>query len=217
MKPHDKILLQMEQEEKRKKEREELEENLIRIAMLFTGILIGLVLWNCSRGTDVQAAVLEEARRETTQAEEVPPDAIWASDATYAPVEGITMVEPVPIETEPEVDKEELYMLAHLLAGECQSYSRECQEAVGSVVLNRVKSHRYPNTIEGVIFQRGQYACTRNGMYDREPTARNWEVAEYLLRNGSQLPANIYFQSTFKQGDFVYARIDGEVFCGLEE
>lgn len=188
---------------------------LFPAAMVGIGAALVLTISAADKAHEAQAAVITSV---TATTEAAPPDAIWASPETYAPEQDIPMVEPVP-ETEAitPVDPEELYMMAHLLAGECQSYSRECQEAVGSVVLNRVKSHRYPNTIEGVIFQRGQYSCTRNGMYDREPTALNWEVAEYLLRNGSQLPANIYFQSTFKQGDFVYARIDGEVFCGLEE
>lgn len=184
-------------------------------AMVGIGAALVLTISAADKAHEAQAAVIETSVAATTEA--APPDAIWASDITYAPEQDITMVEPVPETTETPVDPDELYMMAHLLAGECHTYSRECQEAVGSVVINRVKSHRYPNTIEGVIFQRGQYSCTRNGMYDREPTALNWEVAEYLLRNGSQLPANIYFQSTFKQGDFVYARIDGEVFCGLEE
>lgn len=191
---------------------------LFPLAMIGIGAALIVAISAADRAVEAHAAVKQtSAAAITTTAEELPPDAIWASDMTYAPMESIEMVEPVPVETEPEVDEEELYMLAHLLAGECQSYSRECQVAVGSVVLNRVRSPRYPNTIKGVIFQRGQYSCTRNRMYDREPTARNWEVAEYLLRNGSQLPANVYFQSTFRQGDFVYARIDGEVFCGLEE
>lgn len=62
MVPHDEVLLQMEREEKLKREREELEEDLIRIAMFFAGILIGLVIWMCARRSmevrEVQAAEL---------------------------------------------------------------------------------------------------------------------------------------------------------------
>lgn len=197
-----------------------------RIARIMTAVVAFLivvaviVLMEIKAENDAWARVLRrtsmaEALQETTQAEEVPPDAIWASDATYAPVEGITMVEPVPIETEPEVDEEELYMLAHLLAGECQSYSRECQVAVASVVMNRVKHPSYPNSVEGVIFQHGQYACVRDGNYDREPTALNWEVAEEVLRYGSQIPVNVVFQAQFKQGP-CWKKIDGEYFCIIE-
>lgn len=168
------------------------------------------------RAVEAHAAVKQtSAAAITTTAEELPPDAIWASDMTYAPVESIEMVEPVPVETEPEVDEEELYMLAHLLAGECQSYSRECQVAVASVVMNRVKHPSYPNSVEGVIFQHGQYACVRDGNYDREPTALNWEVAEEVLRYGSQIPVNVVFQAQFRQGP-CWKKIDGEYFCIIE-
>ena len=108
-----------------------------------------------------------------------------------------------------EADRE---ILAHLLCGECQGGSRELQEAVGSVVLNRVASDDFPDTIEGVVFQRWQYACTWDGNYDRTPTERNWEVAEYLLQNGSQIPENVVFQAQFKQGK-VWKKIDSEIFC----
>lgn len=193
---------------------------ILTAVVAFLIVVVVIVLMEIKAENDAWARVLRrtsmvEALQETTQAEEVPPDAIWASDATYAPVEGITMVEPVPIETEPEVDEEELYMLAHLLAGECQSYSRECQEAVASVVMNRVKHPSYPNSVEGVIFQHGQYACVRDGNYDREPTALNWEVAEEVLRYGSQIPVNVVFQAQFKQGP-CWKKIDGEYFCIIE-
>jgi hypothetical protein len=113
----------------------------------------------------------------------------------------------------PEVDEGELDMMAHLLCGECQTGSWEQQLAVGSVVLNRVKHKHYPNTIEGVIFQRRQYACTWDGNYYRKPTERNWQVAEYLLKNGSQIPPNVIFQAQFRQGHGVWKKIGTEIFC----
>lgn len=122
---------------------------------------------------------------------------------------------PAYADTETEMRYErDTYLLAHLIAGECQCYSRKCQLYTGSVVLNRVASSHYPDTIEKVIFQKGQYACTWDGNFDREPTATNWEVAEYLMENGSQLPADVIYQSRAKQGKYVYDKVDGEYFCG---
>ena len=40
--------------------------------------------------------------------------------------------------------------------------------AVGIVIMNRKNSIAYPNTIKEVIFQKGQFTPTRNGMYKRE-------------------------------------------------
>ena len=171
------------------------------------------------RAHEAQAAVLKTgaaAGPVVTETDGALPDAIWASPETYAPEEGIQMVEQMPLMI-PEVDEEDLYWLSHVICGEAQCYSRECQIAVGSVVLNRVNSDRYPDTLEGVITQRHQYACYRDGNFHRTPTETNIEVARELLMYGSQLPANVYFQAQFKQGDFTYAKIDGEYFCGLEE
>lgn len=125
------------------------------------------------------------------------------------PAPGVAELELVADYDSYEADRE---ILAHLLCGECQGGSRELQEAVGSVVLNRVASDDFPNTIEEVVFQKGQYACTWDGNYDRTPTERNWEVAEYLLQNGSQIPENVVFQAQFKQGK-VWKKIDSEIFC----
>lgn len=117
--------------------------------------------------------------------------------------------------TEVVIDPDDLYILAHVICGEAQSCSREMQVAVGSVVLNRVDHPSFPNTIEGVVFQKRQYACTWDGNYYRTPTATNWEVAEYLLKEGSQLPSNVVFQAQFKQGSYVYTKIGNEYFCAL--
>lgn len=189
---------------------------LFPLAMVGIGAALIVTIAAADRATEAHAAVRETTAVVETTAEELPPDAIWASPETYAPEEGIPMVEQMPLMI-PEVDEEDLYWLSHVICGEAQSYSRECQIAVGSVVLNRVNSDRYPNTLEGVITQRHQYACYRDGNFHRTPTETNIEVARELLMHGSQLPENIYFQAQFKQGDFCYAKIDGEYFCGLEE
>lgn len=127
------------------------------------------------------------------------------------------IVEPAPTEelklvASYESFEEDLYIMAHLLCGECQGGSRELQEAVGSVVLNRVASDKFPDSIPDVVFQRGQYACVNDGNYDRTPTERNWEVARFLLENGSQIPEGVVFQAQFKQGP-VWKKIDKEIFC----
>ena len=116
-----------------------------------------------------------------------------------------------PIEVNSYSD-EELYIMAHVLAGECQSYPDEEQLYVGSVVLNRVKSPLYPNTIKGVVFQRGQYSCTWDGNYNREPTERNWNNAKRLLENGSVLPEYVIYQSGARQGR-VYLKTRWHYYC----
>lgn len=109
--------------------------------------------------------------------------------------------------------EEDLYYLTGVLVGECHGYSWEHQIAVGSVVLNRVSSNEFPNTIKEVVLQKRQYSCVRNGMFYRKPTERNIAVAKFLLENGSQIPSNVIFQSRGKQGSGVWRKIDNQFFC----
>lgn len=109
--------------------------------------------------------------------------------------------------------EEDLYVMAHVLAGECQSCPDQEQLYVGSVVLNRRSHPSFPNSIKGVVFQKGQYSCTRDGNYYREPTDRNWANAKALLENGSVLPANVIWQSGGRQGKGVYVKTKWHYYC----
>lgn len=99
---------------------------------------------------------------------------------------------------------EELMLLAGIIENEagsdyCTDYHQYC---VASVVLNRVKNNDYPDTIDGVIFQRNQYAI--NNRILNNPSNRAIENAKYILDNGSILPDGCVFQSEFRQGDYTY-------------
>lgn len=126
-----------------------------------------------------------------------------------------TTVEETTLEEQKPYTEEELYMLAHLINGEAGSdwCSDNMLYYVGSVVLNRVNHRLFPNTIEDVIFAKGQYACTWDGNYDREPCTRAWVIARELLTKGSKLPENVVFQATFTQGDGVYCKVQNMYFC----
>ena len=108
---------------------------------------------------------------------------------------------------------EELDIMAHLICGEAQTYDDQEQQYIASVVLNRVKHSSYPNTIKGVVFQKGQYSCTWDGNYNRTPTERNWANAKYILENGSILPDNVVYQSQVKQGRGVYVKTKYHYYC----
>ena len=155
-----------------------------------------------SYGATEEVNKQEEPKQEVVKKEE---------NKTPKPVEEpIVEIKYEPI---PKYTEEELYIMSHLIMGEAGGQSRACKVAVGSVVLNRVASHRFPNTIKSVVFQKGQYACTWDGNYNKTPNAESIEVAKYLLENGSQLPEYVIFQSRGRQGDRTYKVIDGEYFC----
>lgn len=62
---------------------------------------------------------------------------------------------------------DEILLLAALIQCEAGGEKYEGQVAVGAVVLNRMRSSRYPNTISGVIYSPGQFTPAGNGKVDR--------------------------------------------------
>lgn len=57
-------------------------------------------------------------------------------------------------------------LLARLINGEARGEPYLGQVAVGAVIMNRVKSPAFPNTIAGVIYQKGQFSCITDGQFD---------------------------------------------------
>ena len=124
-------------------------------------------------------------------------------------------VKPTPTIEPCPYDKDELDLLARLIMAEAGSdWCKDDMLAyVGSVVLNRMASDKYPDTMYKVIYQPGQYACVNNGHINKEPTERCWEIAEDLLVNGSVLPENVVYQAEFRQGKGVYCTVQNMYFC----
>ena len=57
----------------------------------------------------------------------------------------------------------DIQLLARAINGEARGESYEGQVAVGAVILNRVKSSKFPNTISGVIYQAGAFTAVSDG------------------------------------------------------
>ena len=57
-------------------------------------------------------------------------------------------------------------LLARAINGEARGEPYEGQVAVGAVILNRVKSSKFPNTIAGVIYQPGAFTAVSDGQID---------------------------------------------------
>ena len=57
----------------------------------------------------------------------------------------------------------DIQLLARAINGEARGESYEGQVAVGAVILNRVKSSKFPNTIAGVIYQSGAFTAVSDG------------------------------------------------------
>lgn len=100
-------------------------------------------------------------------------------------------------DTHPYTD-EDILLLARVINAEMGAdwVPDEVQRMVGSVVLNRVASDKFPDSIYDVVYQEGQYACAWNGSLDKEVTEKVWSNAVYLLEHGNILLADVLYQST---------------------
>ena len=112
--------------------------------------------------------------------------------------------------TEQTYTEDDLWVLSHIINAEAgdSNCPHDLRIAVGSVVLNRVESDEFPDSIRDVVYQSGQYAPTWNGSMEKEPSEDSVEVAQMLLEDGSQIPDECVFQAEFPQGSGVYESFD---------
>lgn len=107
------------------------------------------------------------------------------------------------------VSFDDMYLLARVIYVEAGSdkLSREWRENVGAVVMNRVDSPEFPDTLRGVIYQDGQYSHvdTYEFRYGTCPGTECAETALRLLLGERPLPPDVVFQANFRQGGGVYA------------
>lgn len=69
------------------------------------------------------------------------------------------------VKAAPKADytKEELRLMSAIIWCEARGESKAGKLAVGIVVMNRKASSLFPNSVRGVIYQKGQFSPTRNG------------------------------------------------------
>jgi len=71
----------------------------------------------------------------------------------------------------------DVQLLARAINGEARGEPYEGQVAVGAVILNRVKSSSFPNTIAGVIYETGAFTAVSDGQIN-VPIAENSTVVK---------------------------------------
>ena len=111
-------------------------------------------------------------------------------------------------------DPDDLELLAQVLEHENYSNGEYSMYLTGAVVINRRNSPRWPNTIREVIYQNNprQYSTT-DKFWTRPVHQECYRIASWLLIFGCpDVPPNVVYQATFKQGSGVYKH-EGDYFC----
>ena len=86
-----------------------------------------------------------------------------------------------------------LDLLSRLVYGEARGEPYEGQVAVAAVVLNRVKSASFPNTIAGVIYQNGAFNVIDDGQINLSPNSTARKAAQDALNGWDPSYGAIYY------------------------
>lgn len=109
-------------------------------------------------------------------------------------------------------DAEDLYWLSRIISAESQGEPLEGQIAVGNVVLNRVDSPEFPNSIREVVFDTNdgiQFEPVGNKTIYNDPTDSAVKAAKMVLDGAETVGSCLYFYApTLSKGLWVNANRD---------
>lgn len=112
--------------------------------------------------------------------------------------------------------QEDINILARLIYAEAGNQSILGRQAVAQVVLNRVKSWKFPNTIKEVINQKSQFHGVYSKNFYEEPTNENLKIAEEIINGKKVIPEDVvYFKTNTDPTKWkmkVYTVIDNHTF-----
>ena len=116
-------------------------------------------------------------------------------------------------EIETEKKQADVKLMAAIIYCEAGNQSYKGKVAVGAVIMNRIASKRFPNTLKGVIYQKGQFTPAMTGKLDRVLKSGNipsscYDAAVDAMNGenpvGNALFFNMY-RGKFKLGDHYFS------------
>lgn len=110
-------------------------------------------------------------------------------------------------------------LLAKLLYCEGRGESVECQRAIISVVFNRLDSGKWGNSLNKVVYAKGQFEPVAKGLLkNAKPSQIQYEVVDYIIENGTTIPSWVlFFRASYHfnwQNYTPYTSIDNTYFGG---
>ena len=113
----------------------------------------------------------------------------------------------------------DVYLLAKVIAAEARGESYTGQVAVGAVVLNRVYSSSFPDTVSGVVYQAGAFSAVRDSNWSVAPDATSRKAAQDALNGWDPSGGALYYYNPAKTSNKwirtrpVITTIGRHVFC----
>ena len=87
----------------------------------------------------------------------------------------------------------DVYLLARLISAEARGESYTGQVAVGAVVLNRIEHPSFPDTVSGVIYQKGAFSCLDDGQFYKPVSDSAYRAARDALNGVDPSGGAIYY------------------------
>ena len=87
----------------------------------------------------------------------------------------------------------DLYLLAKTIYAEGRGEPYTGQVAIGAVILNRVRSSSFPNTVAGVVYQPGAFTAVSDGQINLEPNQTAYNAARDALNGWDPSYGSLYY------------------------
>ena len=87
----------------------------------------------------------------------------------------------------------DVYLMAKAIYAEGRGESYTGQVAIGAVIMNRVKSPEFPNTIAGVIYQKGAFTAVDDGQINLEPNDTTYRAARDAMNGWDPTYGCLYY------------------------
>lgn len=102
---------------------------------------------------------------------------------------------PEPVESKPQANSQvsSSHLLAQLVESEAKGEPYTGKVAVAEVVLARVNSSEFPNSIEGVIYQPGQFQVVSNGSINNAPSQESINASNEALAGSNYTNGALFF------------------------
>ena len=109
----------------------------------------------------------------------------------------------------------DLELLARIAWREARGEKSVGMRMVIEVVLNRVLSSQFPDTVYGVLYQPGQFSQGEGvpSLEEIVPTQAQYDAVSLVLSDTPITDADVYFFATSALTDNVFMRVGGHYFC----
>ena len=119
----------------------------------------------------------------------------------------------------PQATESNINLLARIISAEARGEPYTGQVAVGAVVLNRVESPSFPDTISGVIYQNGAFTAINDGQFWEPVEAGCYNAARDALNGWDPTGGALYYYNPAKTSNKwirsrpVITQIGDHLFC----